>query len=74
VQGEVVLYGIIRKDGSVDSIQVLRGLDPQLDQNAIQALSEWKFRPATRAGHPVDVEAVVHIPFLYQNPRDYGSR
>ncbi len=74
VQGEVVLYGIIRKDGSVDSIQVVRGLDPQLDQNAIQALSEWKFRPATRAGNPVDVEAVVHIPFVYQDPRDYGSR
>ncbi|HEY6443922.1 MAG TPA: TonB family protein [Candidatus Acidoferrales bacterium] len=74
VQGEVVLYGIIRKNGSVDSIQVVRGLDPQLDKNAIQALSEWKFRPATRAGVPVDVEAVVHIPFLYQDPRDYGSR
>lgn len=74
VQGEVVLYAIIRKDGSVDSIQVVRGLDPQLDQNAIQALSEWKFRPATRAGRPVDVEAVVHIPFLYQDPKDYGSR
>jgi TonB family protein len=74
VQGEVVLYAIIRKDGAVDSIQVVRGLDPQLDQNAIQALSEWKFRPATRAGQPVDVEAVVHIPFLYQDPRDYGSR
>lgn len=74
VQGEVVLYAIIRKDGSVDSIQVVRGLDPQLDQNAIQALGEWRFRPATRAGSPVDVEAVVHIPFLYQDPRDYGSR
>ena len=74
VQGEVVLYAIIRKDGSVDSIQVVRGLDPQLDQNAIQALGEWKFRPATRADVPVDVEAVVHIPFLYQDPRDYGSR
>lgn len=74
VQGEVVLYAIIRKDGSVDSIQVVRDLDPQLDHNAIQALSEWKFRPATRAGRPVDVEAVVHIPFLYQDPRDYGSR
>ncbi len=74
VQGEVVLYAIIRKDGSVDSIQVVRGLDSRLDQNAIQALSEWKFRPATRAGNAVDVEAVVHIPFLYQDPRDYGSR
>jgi TonB family protein len=74
VQGEVVLYAIIRKDGSVDSIQVVRDLDPQLDQNAIQALSEWKFRPATRAGQPVDIEAVVHIPFLYRDPRDYNSR
>ena len=74
VQGEIVLYAIIRKDGSVDSIQVVRDLDPQLDQNAIQALSEWKFRPATRAGQPVDIEAVVHIPFLYQDPRDYNSR
>ena len=74
VQGEVVLYAIIRKDGSVDSIQVVRGLDPQLDKNAIQALGEWKFRPATRAGRPVDVEAVVHIPFRYQDPRDYGSQ
>jgi len=74
VQGEVVLYAIIRKDGSVDSIQVVRGLDPQLDQNAVQALGEWKFRPATRAGRPADVEAVIHIPFLYQDPRDYGSR
>ncbi|MGD0956695.1 MAG: TonB family protein [Candidatus Acidiferrales bacterium] len=71
VHGEVVLYAIIRKDGSVDSIQIVRGLEPQLDRNAIAALAKWKFRPGTRAGVPVDLEAVVHIPFLYQNPRDY---
>jgi TonB family protein len=71
VHGEVVLYAIIRKDGSVDSIQVVRGLEPVLDRNAIAALAKWKFRPGARAGVPVDLEAVVHIPFLYQNPRDY---
>ena len=71
VHGEVVLYAIIRKDGSVDSIQVVRGLEPLLDRNAIAALAKWKFRPGARAGVPVDLEAVVHIPFLYQNPRDY---
>ncbi|MBZ5696159.1 MAG: TonB family protein [Acidobacteriia bacterium] len=74
VHGEVVLYAIIRKDGSVDSIQVVRGLDPQLDRNAIDALAQWKFRPGTRAGVPVDLEAVVHIPFTYIDPRDYGPR
>ncbi|MGA3295758.1 MAG: TonB family protein [Candidatus Acidiferrales bacterium] len=70
VQGEVVLYAIIRKDGSVDSIQIVRGIEPQLDRNAIAALAKWKFRPGTREGVPVDLEAVVHIPFLYRNPRE----
>jgi TonB family protein len=71
IQGEVVLYAIIRKDGSVDSIQLMRALDPQLDKNAIAALARWKFLPGKRAGVPVDLEAVVHIPFLYKNPKDY---
>ncbi|MGH9717328.1 MAG: TonB family protein [Candidatus Acidiferrales bacterium] len=68
VQGEVVLYAIIRKNGSVDSIRVMRSLDPQLDRDAAAALAQWKFRPGTRAGVPVDIEAVVHIPFNYQLP------
>lgn len=63
VEGEVVLYAIIRRDGSVDSIQLLKGVDPQLDQNAMEAFTRWKFLPATRGGVPVDLEAVVHIPF-----------
>lgn len=65
IEGEVVLYAIIRMDGSVDSIQLVRKLDPRLDTNSIQALAQWKFRPATRDGSPVDIEAVVHIPFKY---------
>jgi TonB family protein len=63
VEGEVVLYGVIRRDGSVDSIQLVRGIDDQLDANAMQALSQWKFRPATKQGLPVELEAIVHIPF-----------
>jgi len=63
VQGEVVLYAIIRKDGSVDSIQLVRGLDPNLDQNAMKALARWQFRPAERRGAPIELEAIVHIPF-----------
>lgn len=73
VRGEVVLYAIIRKDGSVDSIQVVQGLDPRLDRNAIEALGQWKFRPGTRAGAPADFEGVIYVPFSYQDPKDYGS-
>jgi TonB family protein len=63
VEGEVILYGVIRPDGSVDSIQLVRGLDKQLDANSIEAFSQWKFRPAIKDGQPVALEAIVHIPF-----------
>jgi len=74
VQGEVVLYAIIRKDGSVDSIQIVRGLDPQLDRNAIEAFKQWSFLPATRAKLPVDSEVVIHVPFQYRDPHDYAPQ
>src|SRR4029077_15316634 len=69
VQGEVVLYAVIRSDGSVDSIQLVRGIDPPLDANAKNALGQWKFRPALKNGIPVDLETIVHIPFKIRDDR-----
>jgi TonB family protein len=63
VEGEVVLYAVIAKDGSVGEIQLVHGIDDQLDANAKQALAQWKFRPGAKAGEPVELEAIVHIPF-----------
>jgi TonB family protein len=63
IEGEVVLFGIIREDGSVDSVQIVRSLDPVLDKNSIEAFAQWTFTPAHRNATPVAVEAVVHIPF-----------
>jgi TonB family protein len=63
VEGEVVLYAVIRRDGSVDGIQLVHGVDEQLDANAMTALGQWKFRPAVKQGSPVELEAIVHIPF-----------
>jgi TonB family protein len=68
VEGEVILYAVIRRDGSVDSIQVVHGIDQQLDTNAMRALAQWKFRPAERQGAPVELEAIVHIPFHAPQP------
>ena len=63
VEGEVILYAVIRADGSVDSIQVVRSVDPVLDANAKSAFGQWKFRPAMKDGAPVALEAIVHVPF-----------
>jgi TonB family protein len=63
VHGTVTLYAVIRNDGSVTDVRVLRGVDDRLDEFARTALAHWRFRPATKNGNPVDLEAVVMIPF-----------
>jgi TonB family protein len=63
IQGTVVLYALIHTDGTVGDIRVLHGLEDRLDESAMKALSRWRFRPARKSGTPVDIEAVVQIPF-----------
>ena len=63
VAGTVILYAIIHADGTVGSVRVLRGADERLDRFASEAVAQWKFEPATKAGIPVDVEATFRIPF-----------
>jgi protein TonB len=63
VQGMVVLSAVIRSDGSVGEVQVIRSVDDRLDRYASAALSRWRFRPATRNGDPVALQTVVMIPF-----------
>ena len=69
VEGTVTLYAVIRADGTVDGIKVLDSLDSRLDANAMRALSGWHFRPGTKNGEPVALEAVVQIPFRMRHLR-----
>ncbi len=64
VQGVVLLQGVIRRGGQVTDLQVLRGLGYGLDAEAIRIImKEWKFRPGTLNGRPVDVLATIEITF-----------
>ena len=64
VQGIVILQAVIRKDGTVDSFKVLRGLGYGLEEKAIQEIaSNWRFRPGTLKGRPVDVLATIEVQF-----------
>jgi len=63
VHGTVILYAVIHSDGSVGNVKVLRSVDERLDRFATEAISQWKFDPATKNGTPVDVEATFQIPF-----------
>ena len=61
--GEVVLEIVVRRDGSVGEIKVLRGLGAGLDERALQAVRQWRFSPAHRHGAPVDVLVEVAVEF-----------
>lgn len=63
IEGVVVLHAVIRRDGSVGDVRILEGFYEQLDENARVALEQWRFRPGTKNGQPVDVEAVIRVPF-----------
>lgn len=63
VEGTVILSAVIRKDGTVGDVRVLRGLQGRLDENARLALLRWKFRPGTKNGQAIDLQAVVQIPY-----------
>lgn len=63
VEGIVRLTAVIRKDGTIDDVELLKHLDDRLDRSAEEALAKWRFEPARRDGEPVDVDAVFEIPF-----------
>lgn len=63
VRGEVLLEIVVRRDGTVGDVKVLRRLDPGLDDRAIQAVRQWRFAPATRRGAAVDVVVEVAVEF-----------
>jgi protein TonB len=63
IQGTVVLGVIVRADGTGKVVNVIRGLDPGLDQKAIAAFEKWRFEPGKKDGKPVDVELQVVINF-----------
>jgi TonB family protein len=65
VEGVVILHAVIRRDGKVDSVSVVRRLDARLDESALRAFERWEFRPATHDGIPVDIEATVQVPFYH---------
>jgi periplasmic protein TonB len=62
-QGVVVLWAIVRKDGSLEILKLVRGLGLGLDESAVAALRQWKFRPGMIDGSPVDVGLNVEVSF-----------
>lgn len=56
IQGRVTLQFVVEKDGSVGDVKIVRGVDPELDAEAVRVVKTLpKFKPATMNGEPVRV-------------------
>jgi len=66
IQGEVKLHAIIARDGRVISLNVISG-HPLLVHAAMDAVSQWRYRPYYLNGQPVEVETFVTVHFRKEN-------
>lgn len=67
IQGRVVCAFVVNKDGSIVDIEVLRGVDPSLDKEAVRVLGTMpKWKPGKQRGKPVRVKYTVPVMFRLQ--------
>ncbi len=62
-QGTCILWMIVDDHGNPRDIRVVRGLGHGLDAKAIEAVKQWRFQPAEKDGHPVNVQISVEVGF-----------
>jgi TonB family protein len=63
IEGEVWLEVLFESSGKVQVVRVVRGLGHGLDEAAIHAAQQIRFKPALRDGQPADSMSVLHITF-----------
>ena len=64
IQGVVTLEAFIEKDGTVGEVTSVTEGDPRLVKAAIEAVKQWKFKPAvTKSGQAVKVKTTLTINF-----------
>ena len=66
LEGYVILSAVMRKDGTIDDVKVLRGMAKGkfgFEEEAIEALKQWQFVPGKFNGEPADVRMNLQVSF-----------
>ncbi len=67
IEGLVIVGARVEADGRVTGVRLVRGLGFGLDQNAVVAVRQWRFRPGTREGVPAAMDAEIDVLFSLRN-------
>ena len=71
VEGTVVLTIDVGADGRAHHIRVSKALGSGLDEQAVNAVRHWRFRPAMKNGTPVTVPATIKVPFRLEETQEH---
>jgi TonB family protein len=65
IQGVVGMDAVVLEDGTVGDVTITQSLDEQygLDQQAVKAMKQWRFKPGTKDEKPVPVIVSVTMSF-----------
>lgn len=63
IQGTVILHALISREGVIENLQVVSG-HPMLAPAALAAVRQWRYRPYSLNGEPVEVETQVTVNFV----------
>lgn len=66
VQGAVIVEAVIDEQGEVTQARVLQKLPMNLDRAAVEAIQQWRFKPAMMGGRPVKVYCTLTVNFTIQ--------
>jgi TonB family protein len=69
VQGSVEVEAVVLSDGTVGDVTVKKSLDSELDEEAVKATKEWRFRPGTKDSKPADVLVNIELTFTLKASR-----
>ena len=63
ISGQVGMVAVVRADGTVGDVRILKGLDPAVDADTLAAVRQWTFEPAMKGGSPTPIVMSVFIDF-----------
>lgn len=73
-QGRVITQLVVRKDGSITDVKVVKGVDADLDAEAVRVISGMpKWKPGIQKGKAVDVKYTIPVTFRLDNPKKTSS-
>jgi protein TonB len=58
---------VVSDKGFACSVQLLRGIDKETDADALAAVTNWTFKPATKDGRPVPVVVTVEMNYVMKD-------